>query len=124
MKAELISILEQYVDSPNDVFLQGTLNAESAYPQKFITFFTTNSDLDAFYSNDPNRIVWYISVIFYSNDPQEVADVPKELIRDLRNAGFQPQGVGFDIPSDDHDYTGWSMEFIYVEETSNYEQGE
>lgn len=121
MKEELISILERH---SADVFLQGTFNADEPYPQNFITFFTENSALDAYYSNDPNKIVWYVNVIFYSNNPSEVATIPKALIKDMREGGFEPQGVGFDIPSDEPNYTGWTMDFIYVERTSKYNEGD
>lgn len=110
MKELLISILEGFCD---DVFLQGTLNPDVPYPQKFITFFVTDSPLDAFFDDDSNRIDWYVDVMFYSCDPQEVLDVPIQIIRALKAEGFIPQGAGTDILSDVPTHTGWAMEFIF-----------
>lgn len=117
MKEILIQILEQFC--PNTVFLQGTLNPDEEYPQKFITFFTADSDYDKFYDNDANQINWSVSVIFYSSNPAEVQTVPPQIIRALKNAGFIPQTAGIDVISDEKSHTGWAMDFIYPEKISN-----
>ena len=117
MKEKLIEILETFC--PDDVYLQGTLNPDEAYPQKFITFFTTDSDFDAFYNNDPNRINWFVSVIFYSSNPAEVLNIPPQIIRALRAEGFIPQNAGLDVISDVDTHTGWAMDFIYPEKYTN-----
>lgn len=117
MKELLISILETFC--PNAVFLQGTLNPEEPYPQKFITFFVTDSDFDVFYDDDPNKIFWYVSVIFYSNNPVEVNTIPRNIINALHNAGFLPQNAGIDLITDTKTHTGWAMDFIYPEQISN-----
>ena len=116
MKDILINILETFC--PDNVYLQGTLNPDEAYPAKFITFFTTDSDFEAYYDDDPNRIAWYVTVIFYSNNPQEVLTVPREIIAALRAAGFLPQNAGIDVISDVETHTGWAMDFIYPEQIS------
>ena len=113
MKDLLISILETFC--PDNVFLQGTINPDEAYPAKFITFFTTDSDFDAFYNNDANRIDWYVSVVFYSSNPAEVQTIPPQIIRALRNAGFIPANAGIDVMSNNDSYTGWAMDFYYIE---------
>jgi len=113
MKELLISILETFC--PNNVFLQGTLNSDEAYPAKFITFFTRDSDFNSFYDNDANRIDWDVSVIFYSSDPSEVQTIPPQIIRALRRAGFIPQNAGIDVISNINTHTGWAMDFIYPE---------
>lgn len=115
MKELLVSILEQFVESANDVFLQGTLNPEEAYPQKFITFYVVNSPFDDFYDNNANTINWSVHVIFYSNDPSEVLSYPPLIIKALKNEGFIPQYAGTDVISDVDTHTGWAMEFIYPE---------
>lgn len=113
MKEELISILETFC--PDNVYLQGTLNPDEAYPQKFITFFTQNSDFEAFYNNDANRIAWYVSVIFYSSDPEEVLTIPPQIIKALKAGGFIPTNAGIDVMSNVQTHTGWAMDFIYPE---------
>lgn len=119
MKELLISLLEQFC--PDDVYLQGTLNPDEPYPAKFITFFTIDSEFNAFYDNDANRIDWNVTVIFYSSDPSEVQTIPPQIIRALRNAGFIPANAGVDIASDVDSHTGWAMEFVYPEIYSNKE---
>lgn len=117
MKEFLISILERFVG--DYVFLQGTLNPEVAYPQKFCTFYVTDSNFDEFYNNDANKINWFVYVYFYSNNPSEVLEIPPQIIRALRDAGFIPQNAGFDVISDVETHTGWAMEFIYPENYTN-----
>lgn len=113
MKTELISILNDFC--PNNVYLQGTLNPDDAYPAKFITFFTNDSDFESFYDNDANRIDWTISVIFYSNNPAEVESVPPLIIKALKAVGFIPINAGIDVISDVITHTGWAMDFYYPE---------
>jgi len=117
MKTLLTSILETFC--PDDVYLQGTLNPEVAYPQKFITFFVTQSSFDGFYDDNASYINWYVNVMFYSNNPQEVLDFPPQIISALKNAGFIPFNAGIDILSDVKTHTGWAMEFIYQETQTN-----
>lgn len=117
MKDQLIEILETFC--PDEVYLQGTINPDVAYPAAFITFFVTDSDFDAFYNNDPNRIDWYVSVMYYSSDPAQVQAVPPEIIRALRSEGFIPTNAGIDVISDVPTHTGWAMDFIYPEIYSN-----
>lgn len=112
MKELLVSILEQFCE---DVFLQGTLNPNEAYPQKLITFFTIDSPFDDFYDDEANKINWYVYVYFYSDNPREVLEIPPQIIRALRENGFIPQGAGKDALSDVKTHTGWVMEFIYRE---------
>lgn len=112
MKEKLIEILEEFSDN---VFLQGTLNPDEAYPQNFITFYVSNSKFDAFYDNDAGCIDWDVTVIYYSDDPYEVLTVPPEIIAALRDEGFIPQDAGVDILCDVKTHTGWAMNFIYPE---------
>ena len=109
MKETLISILSEFAD----VFLQGTIS--ESYPQKFITFFTTDSNFDAFYNDDANQINWFVSVVFYSTDPSEVLSVPPQIISALKVGGFIPENAGIDVMCDEPTHTGWAMDFIYPE---------
>lgn len=118
VKDILIDALETIC--PDDVYLQGSMNSEEAYPQKFITFFVSDtSDLehldDALVATQ-----WDISVIFYSNNPAEVNTIPAQIATALKQAGFIQQGKGFDILADRPPFTGWAMDYIYREnETIN-----
>lgn len=111
VKQKLITVLETFC--PDNVYLQGTLNPEEQYPNKFITLFINTSDLDAFYDNNSNRADLYISVMFYSNNPTEVATVPMEIISALKTAGFIAEDVGNDVISDVQTHTGWAIDFVY-----------
>lgn len=113
MKELLISILERFC--PDDVYLQGTLNEESAFPQKFITFFVSTTDDLEFYDNALVATAWNFSVIFYSNNPAEVNTIPAQIYAALKQAGFIPQGKGRDIISNAPGYTGWAMDFVIRE---------
>lgn len=113
MKEKLIAILELFC--PDNVYLQGTLNAEEAFPQKFITFFVSDTEDLEFYDNALVGEAWFLSVIFYSNNPAEVNNTPFTISAALKAAGFIPQGKGRDISSSNAGYTGWAMDFIYRE---------
>jgi hypothetical protein len=113
MKEKLIAILNQFC--PDKVFLQGTLNPNEAYPQKFITFFTdVTNDLEHF-DNLVIGTAWRFSVMFYSNNPAEVNTIPAQISAALKQAGFIPQGKGNDLMCDKITHTGWAMDFVIRE---------
>lgn len=109
MKKKLIEILEKIC--PN-VYLQGTLNENEAFPESFITFWTETTDDDTFYDDGAKSEIWNFNVIFYSADPTLVETKPAEIRAALKAAGFIPQGKGNDIPSGKPSHTGWAMDFI------------
>lgn len=111
VKEKLITVLETFC--PDNVFLQGTLNAEQDYPQKFVTFFITSTQLNAFYDNQENEVDFYISVIFYSNNPTEISTYAENIMRALFAEGFILENAGNDIISDVQTHTGWAMDLIY-----------
>lgn len=113
MKQALISILEQFC--PNNVYLQGTLNSEEAYPDTFITFWTNYTDDNSHFDDETYSVDWDFSVIFYSNNATLVNTKPAEILSALKAAGFIPQGKGNDVLSDHPTHTGWAMEFIVNE---------
>lgn len=117
MKELFYNILNQFC--PNNVYLQGTLNANEKYPQKFITYFVTSTEDQAHYNNDVTAIRWDFSVMFYSDDPREVNTIPQQIRAALKNAGFIPQGRGNDLISDEITHTGWAMDFLYRENINN-----
>lgn len=113
MKSTLIQALETIC--PNNVYLQGTLNSEEAYPEEFITFWTNYTDDNTHYDNSVHSIDWNFSVMFYSTDPAKVNSVPNTIISTLKALGFIPQGKGNDLITDKPTHTGWALEFIYTE---------
>ena len=119
MKQTFIEALETVC--PNNVFLQGTLSEDEAYPDEFITFFINITEDNAHYDNSVHSIDWTFSAIYYSNDPADVdpEEKPKEIIAACKQAGFIPQGKGNDTPSDRPTHTGWAMNFIATEIIDN-----
>lgn len=113
MKEKLTSILKKHC--PNNVYLQGSMNAEEAYPSEFITFFTSFTEDISHYDNNVHLVGWNFAVIYYSDDPQKVNTKPFEIAADLKAAGFIQQGKGQDVLSDEQTHTGWAMEFVYPE---------
>lgn len=113
MKEILIEILEQFC--PNNVYLQGTLNEETDYPQKFCTFFVSTTEDNGFYDDVVVSFDWHFSVMFYSDDPAEVNTIPQQIRAALKNAGFIPQGKGNDILSGKPTHTGWATDYIINE---------
>ena len=113
MKATLITALETVC--PNNVFLQGSLSENTAYPSEFITFWTNYTDDRAFYNNAVHSIDWNFSVMVYATSPNRVATLASSVRTALINAGFIPQGKGNDLLSDEPTHTGWAMEFIKTE---------
>lgn len=112
MKQKLIAELEKFGYT---VFLQGSLNADDAYPDSFITFWTDDTTDEAHYDNETTSYAWDFSVIFYSNDPALVNSKPEEIRKALKAAGFIPQSKGRDVPSDEPSHTGWAMDFYIIE---------
>lgn len=112
MKEKLIEILKKF---GYPVFLQGSLNADDPYPDSFITYWTDDTFDISHYDNDTVSWSWNFSVIFYSNDPALVNSKHDEIRKELKAAGFIPQGKGQDILSDEPTHTGWAMDFIYLE---------
>lgn len=112
MKEKLIETLKQF---GYPVFLQGSLNADDAYPETFITFWTDDVFDNSHYDDDAQSYAWDFTVIFYSSDPALVNSKPNEIRDALKKVGFIPQGKGRDIPSDEPTHTGWAMDFYYIE---------
>lgn len=109
MKQKLIDELEKIC--PNNVYLQGTLAEDEAYPDSFVTFWTDTTSDNAHYDDDVSSIDWSFSVVYYSSDPALVNSVPAQIRTALKAVGFIPQGRGNDIPSDRPSHTGWAMDF-------------
>ena len=113
MKRKLIDALVAlgFVEGKT-LFLQGTMNADEAYPESFVTFWTQSTGDNAHFDNVTTSYDWSFSVIFYSADPVLVNTKPDKIRAALRAAGFIPQGKGQDIPSDETTHTGWAMDFV------------
>ena len=112
MKQILIDVLNKF---GYPVFLQGTLNADEAYPDSFITFWTDEVTDESHYDNETTSYAWNFTVIFYSSDPTLVNTKPEEIRKALVKSGFIANGKGQDVISDEPTHTGWAMDFIKLE---------
>lgn len=114
-KTKLINILEG-IQKP--VILQGSMAENAAYPDSFITFFTSNTEDIAHYDNDAKKWVWDFQVVNYSNNPLTVAEQAEQIRKKLKEAGFIPQGKGYDIASNEPTHTGWANDYYFIENES------
>ena len=96
------------------VFLQGTFSG-AEYPDSFITYIVNSSDDRAHYDDEPDSFNWGVSVLFYSKNPELLFSVPDLIRAKLKNAGFIPQGKGYNIYSDDPNYAGWTTDYLFFE---------
>lgn len=96
------------------VYLQGS--APANYPDSFVTYWTVSTSAAAEFDNGLVLTEWQFYVYFYSTDPALVQNVPEEIRKALRAAGFTPQGKGRDLPSDEPTHTGWVQEYKIFEE--------
>ena len=103
MKNELISILNK-IGFP--VFLQGSLNENDEYPASFFTFWNFETPEDKHYNNEPVRAVWGFWVYLYSDDPIVVDEKLIEAAKLLKESGWEIDGKGQDVASDEPTHTG------------------
>ena len=103
MKAELITLLETF---KYPVFLQGSINADAAYPNSFFTFWNFETPEAAFYDNNANRAVWGFWVYFYSIDPTLIETTVNAARKLLKQNDWILQGKFYDISVDRPTHTG------------------
>lgn len=111
MKQDLLNILMTF---GFPVILHGSLGADEPFPADFFTF-RVNSSPDKFqFDNEATKTNWSVTVNFYSNDPHNVEQYTAQSRTALKAAGFIPQGKGYDLPSEEPGYTGWTTEYLYL----------
>lgn len=113
VKDKLIKLIETlgYVEG-DTIILQGTLGADDAYPASFFTFFNPET-VELYADNVPYKAFWYIELNYYSNDPTSVNTIFETLKPLLKSNGFKVEGKGFDVPSDEPEWTGRGINIIY-----------
>ena len=97
------------------IFLQGTMNPETAYPAEFVTFWTNYTADNSHYDNAANSVDWNFSVMYYAADAALVNTKPFEIAKAIKQHGFIQQGKGQDVLSDEITHTGWALDFVYPE---------
>lgn len=96
------------------VFLQGTYSG-ATYPDSFITYIINSADDREHYDDDATSWTWNATVIFYTKNPTLLFSVPEQIRAALKTAGFIPTGKGYNIFSDDPNFTGWTNEYLYLD---------
>lgn len=114
MKSDLIALL-QTLNYP--VFLQGSLNANEAYPDTFFTFWNFETPESAYYDNDADRAIWGFWIYFYSTNPLLVETEPEKARKLLKQNGYILEGKANDISVDRPTHTG---AFFTVFKFENY----
>lgn len=104
MTDELIALLQEEYNLP--VKRQGSLSPREGYPAELFTFWNNDSDGVAEYDNRSHATVWVYDVNFYSTDPERVQAVTLSAIELLRENGWDIDGKGADVPSDEITHTG------------------
>lgn len=111
MKELLIKTLSQF---GFPVRLEGSLS-DKEYPETFITFWNFTSTNDS-YSNDDYVTTWGYNVRLYSKIPSVVEEVKINILKELKKAGFTPNGKGNDfVYSSETHHVGWSVDVYYLE---------
>lgn len=112
MEDLLISILGIFGYPVN---LQGSLSSDEEYPKHFFTFWNDSTQGGSAYDNKEYEVQWEYSVNFYSVDPIAVNEKLKEAKVLLINAGFEVNGVGHSVGSDEASHTGRGITVFYHE---------
>lgn len=113
VKMLFINTLKDAFDYP--VILQGSLSTEDAYPESFFTFWNNTTNDEAFFDNEETQIIWDFDLNFYSTDPNLVNTVLLTAKQALKAVGFIPDGVGYDVLSDEHTHTGRGINLLYLD---------
>lgn len=107
---------------PDKVFLQGTLTG--AFPDEFVTFWNNSSEDGSNFDNETMTVNYRYQVNVYGQTPSRIASLAAAIRRTLKNAGFIPDGVGYDLPTDRPPYIAKTMTFDVIQvfsETPNAE---
>lgn len=112
MKDKLVELLETF---GYPVHLQGSLTKDEAYPESFFTFWDNDSYDKAHYDNHAISYVWDFDINFYSTNPTLVNNTLIGAKALLVSNGFIISGKGYDVASDEPEYTGRGMHALYVE---------
>ena len=97
------------------IFLQGSLGKDEAYPDSFFTFWNNDVPGNEFYDNEEHSYVWDFDLNFYSNDPTLVNTKLLEAKAKLKQAGFVVTGKGYDVLSDEPNWTGRGINVQKIE---------
>lgn len=100
---ELLRLLESF---KLPVYRQGGLPADQSYPDTFITFWNSESEEAAFYSNKALRENCTYEVNVYSTDIRQIYLKLQEIIALLKKNKWILTDAGHDVASDEPTHQG------------------
>lgn len=113
MEDALITILTGL--SAGDVYRQGSLDKDAAYPSHFWTFWNADSPDHAYYDNRNYGTAWAFTVYYYSEDPAETYSMIDAARNALKENGWICPSRGYDVLSDEPTHTGRGLDVFYLE---------
>jgi len=112
MEDNLITILESF---GYPVYRQGSMSADAAYPETFMTFWNNNSPNHAHYDNNEFGTVWDFNIFVYSSDPAVVYSLLAEVRAVLKQNHWITPSKGFDVASDEPTHIGRALNIYFLE---------
>lgn len=98
-----------------NVYKQGSMAKDEAYPKKFITFWE-NPESTNDYDNETKFVIYDFNVYIYADDPNELAQLLKDARSLLKRNNFIILSRGFDVASDEKTHTGKGFEVGYIKQ--------
>lgn len=108
----LIAILQALCP---EVYEQGSMAADATYPERFYTFWNTSSDDHKHYDNTAYGYTWTVEVNAYAQHPDVVTTMLEDARQQLKAAGWQINGKGHAVASDEPNYSGRGFTAVYLE---------
>lgn len=97
------------------IFQQNTMNKEEGYPESYFTFKNMDTEGKMLYDNEEHSYDWNFIVAFYSSDPTLVNTKLLEAKKLLKEKGFDINGKGHDVASDEPTQTGRGINVLKIE---------
>lgn len=94
---------------------QGSYGVDEKLPSSFFTFWNKDSEFDGYYGNKPTKCIWTWNVFFYTKKPHLIYSKLNEFIKIAQEKGFQVEGQGKDLSTDEPDYFGRYVEVSFIE---------
>lgn len=114
MREQFVALLQTF---GLPIFLQGSLNKNSAYPSSFFTYWNDTTEDNAHYDNDAIAFNWQFTIYYYTqNENAAQMDGVFLQIRNLfKQNGWIMTGVGYDVPSDEPTHVGRAIDVYYIQ---------
>lgn len=108
VKEFLISILEE---SGFEVYRQGSLLPNNAYPSNFWTFYNIDSE-ELYFDDEAYAVLKHFTICFYTNDPSILQNTVSQMRKKLKENDFLVSAET-DVDADSTTHTGLGFVAIY-----------